>query len=171
MQNTTKLATITGDGAFRRIELRQDVNADPTKVWQAVTQSSKVEQWWARIAIDAQEGGRVVCTSDVENYREGGIPPLDGIVKTYLPPHVFEFTWNDATEPAKGLVRFDLVESTGATCVTLVYLVAKEDVQVVAAGWHYLVERLAEYLNTDEAVNENQERERQLNSLYEAVLG
>ena len=171
MPSTPELAAITGDEGFRRIEVRQTVSATPARVWQAITCSDEVEQWWDRIEVDAREGGRVVCVSDVESYREGGIPPLDGTVKAFLPPHIFEFTWNEATEPAQGFVRLDLVEITDTTSVTLVYLAAKEDVQVVAAGWHYLLERLAEYLKTGAAVQANKERERQLYSLYEAALG
>jgi uncharacterized protein YndB with AHSA1/START domain len=163
-------ASVSGHGRYRRVEVRRVINAPIEKVWSAITNADEVRHWWAPGVIEPREGGRVKLDDGDGNC--GDAPPLDGIVKVFLPPHVFEFTWNEATEPAQGLVRFDLAALDGdRTQITLTNLVLAKDILVVAVGWHLLVERVGQYIASNETLAANPARERELYSLYEAALG
>ena len=167
-----ELASITGQGRYRRVEVRRVVNAPIEKVWNAITRADGVAQWWASGEIDAREGGRVKL-GDTDACDDAG-PGLDGIVKVCLAPHVFEYSWNEAYEPAQGLVRFDLVEiDDNTTQVTLVQTILAADIVPAAAGWHEIVERLGRYIDSGQTVPipDNDGRFRELQAVYEKVVG
>ena len=95
-----------------------------------------------------------------------------------MPPYLFEFTWHDAPErcvrpewiePAtNGLVRFDLVEQgADQTLLTLTQYVPQASHIGAAAGWHHIVETLAQYLERGEATAVAG-RFDELQALYEA---
>ena len=141
MDSNDDKATVAGGVKNLRVEVKRVVNAPIARVWSAITRADEVRQWWAAGEVEAREGGRIKL--------EGGDDcgpdalPLDGRVKVFLPPHVFEFTWNEASDPAMGLVRFDLVElDEHTTLVTLVNTVPAGDLIAAAIGWHVLMDRL-----------------------------
>jgi uncharacterized protein YndB with AHSA1/START domain len=141
--NDDDLAAVSGGGRYRRVEVNRVVRAPIQRVWRAITDPDEVRRWWATGDIEAREGGRVHLEGDGDCGPDA--IPLDGRIKVCLAPHVFEFTWNEAYDPAEGLVRFDLVEVDDATTlVTVVNLVPVRDVVEAAVGWHVLMDRLRE---------------------------
>ncbi len=170
MENN-ELASITGEGRYRRVEVRRVVNAPIEKVWNAITRADEVARWWAAGEIDAREGGRVKLADD-DSCDDTG-PGLDGIVKVCLAPHVFEYSWNETYEPAQGLVRFDLIEiDDNTTQVTLVQTIPAADIVPAAAGWHEIVERLGRYVDSGQTVPipDNDGRFRELQAVYEKLV-
>lgn len=166
----SELASVSGHGQYRRVEVRRVVHAPIEKVWNAITRADEVRHWWAEGEIDAREGGRIKLGEDGEDCGPG----LDGVIKVFQPPYIFEFTWNEAYVPAEGLVRFDLVEVDDTTTqVTLVELVPATDIVPAAAGWHEIVERLGRYVSSGEPVPvpPDDARFRELRSLYETKVG
>ena len=117
-----KLTTILGLGPVRRLQLQTAITASIEKVWSALTDADAVQHWWTTATIEAHEGGRVMLDDGSE---------LNGTVKVFSPPYIFEFTWNDVPQEAghaewlehktKSSIRFDLVEEgPEVTWVTLV---------------------------------------------------
>ena len=87
--------------------------------------------------------------TNAEEVPDSGLLHLDGRVKVFLPPHVFEFTWNEAYDPAQGLVRFDLVELDGdRTQLTLINTVPSRHGTDASAGWRELMDRLRRFAET-----------------------
>ena len=168
-----ELADIGGQGKYRRVQVQRVVDAPIERVWDAITKADQVRQWWAAGEIDPREGGRVKLGMDSDDCGDEDLE-LDGRIKVFLPPHVFEFTWNEAYDPAMGLVRFDLVElDANKTQITLINIVPAKDVLYAAAGWHQIVERLGDYFDNggSSAVPEDDGRLQELHSLYAAVVG
>lgn len=134
---------VTGKGKYRRIEVKRTVNAPIQRVWSAITNAEELGQWWDPGVIEPREGGRIKLDMDTDEC--GGLP-LDGEVKVFLPPYVFEFTWHEEYDPAKGVVRFDLIELDGdRTLVTLTNLVPFDDTEPASAGWQEIMGSLVKH--------------------------
>ena len=146
------LARIAGGGPVRRIELVRDLAAPIGRVWSAITEVEALREWWP----DWSPGGEI-------EPREGGLIRLgnggwiDGEIRVWRPPHLFEFSWNDVQRPetvevleplTRSLVRFDLVENgRDRTMLHLMQFARAEDAVGGAAGWHeFAGERLPVYL-------------------------
>ncbi|MGI9324108.1 MAG: SRPBCC domain-containing protein [Pseudomonadales bacterium] len=153
---SSKLTSVKGRGAVRRLQTEISVRAPIDRVWSAITDAQQVKHWWAEGQIGAQVGDPIVM--------ENGAA-LNGTIVVMLAPYIFEFTWHDApaesSEPqwlehrTKSLVRFDLVELGDAE--TLATLTQYSPVIVAvgaAAGWDHLFQRLAEYLHTGQVKEE-----------------
>lgn len=167
MSTSSDHALVSGGGPNRRIELKRVIRAPIRKVWDAITDPEQVKQWWGAGTVEAREGGRVCLQGDGEC--DPDAPSLDGRVKVCLPPHVFEFTWNEAYDPAEGLVRFDLIELDEATTlVTLVNVVPDSDRTAAAIGWHVLMDRLRDVVHGEVPVPEA-ERTEELSKVYADV--
>ena len=159
-------AVASGHGKYRRVEVRRVVDAPIDRVWAAISSAEEMERWWSSGVLEGREGGRIHLHMDTEEC--GGLP-LDGQIKVFLPPHVLEFTWHEAYDPAMGVVRFDLIEVEGGkTQVTLTNFVPADDVVPASAGWHEIVERLGTYVRNGEPVPvpEGDRRFKELESLY-----
>lgn len=156
----------SGHGKYRRVEVRRVVDAPIDRVWEAISSAEEMERWWSAGVLEGREGGRIHLHMDTDEC--DGLP-LDGQIKVFLPPHVLEFTWHEAYDPAMGVVRFDLIEVEGGkTQVTLTNFVPADDVVPASAGWHEIVERLGTYVRTGERVPvpEGDSRFKELESLY-----
>jgi len=136
---------VAGSGQFRRVEVKRTLNAPIQRVWDAVTNSDEVAQWWAPGTIEPREGGMYhlgMDTSDCDGL------PLEGTIKVFQPPYVLEYTWNDDYIPAEGLVRIDLTElGPDKTLLVLVQSVPQEDIEAVSTGWAEIIDSLANHLN------------------------
>lgn len=160
----------SGHGKYRRVEVRRIVDAPIERVWEAITSAEELRQWWTAGLVEPREGGRIKLEMDTDEC--GGLP-LDGRVLACLPPHVFEFTWHEAYDPAMGVVRFDLIEVEGGrTQVTLTNLIPADDVVPASAGWHEILERLGTYIRTSAPVpvSEGDRRFKELHAIYESEL-
>jgi len=140
------LARVTGGGNIRRIEVSRDLHAPIDRVWKALTESDQISQWWHTGIIDRQEGGRIAL--DMGENCEPGAPSLDGVIKVFRPPHIFEFTWNESDKDTV-IVRFELLELTSETTrVTIISHADKASLLVVAVGWHEIIDRLSTFIST-----------------------
>ena len=147
-----ELPTVVGDGQYRQIVVKREINAPILRVWRAITRSEEIGHWWAAGEIEAREGGRIQLGGQTYDPNLG--PPLDGEVKVCIEPYLFEFVWHK-DYPEAGLVRFDLIElAEDRTQVTLIQNVPAKDVVGAAAGWYELVDRLARYAHTQVPVPE-----------------
>jgi uncharacterized protein YndB with AHSA1/START domain len=154
-----ELATVAGYGKQRRVEVRCEMDAPIEKVWNAITEVDEVKEWWTGGEINPREGGRV---------RLGDGSELNGKIKVFQPPRIFEFTWNETLDDP-GLVRFDLIElDEDRTLVTLVNLVPATDILPAAVGWHHLVERLQRLVGGD-IFPVSDDRGQELYSLYKTA--
>lgn len=165
-------ANIQGDGAVRRVALSNTFNAPLETVWQAVTTVDQVKLWWP----DWQPGG-VIEPAEGGTIRLGDGAWIDGIVKLWRPPHIFEFTWQEQPDDTaswhdaatRSLLRMDLVElSRSSTLLHLVQFMPAASSVGGAAGWHHFVgERLKSLLETGE-VTDTANRFEELVALYSA---
>lgn len=167
-----KYASIEGNGAVRRIALSNNLNAPLERVWHAITTVDQIQHWWPDWrpggVIEPHEGGTV---------RLGDGSWIDGIVKVWRPPHIFEFTWHETIEGdpewleaiTNSLLRIDLVELTDSTTLlNLIQFAAESSVVGGTAGWHHFAgERLTSFLKDGE-VSDDLGRFGQLQELYES---
>ena len=144
------MPTVVGQGKYRQIVVKREINAPIERVWRAITSAEEIGHWWAAGEIDAREGGRIRLGSDEYDPAVG--PPLNGIVKICVEPYIFEFVWHK-DYPQAGLVRFDLIElDANRTQVTLIQNVPAKDVVGATAGWYELIDRLGRYAVTQQPV-------------------
>lgn len=140
------LARVTGGGEVRRIEISRDLRAPIERVWKALTESDQISQWWQTGVIDPREGGRFAL--DMGENCEPGAPSLDGIIKVFRPPHIFEFTWNES-DIETVIVRFELLALTPErTRVTIISHADRNSLLVVSVGWHEIIDRLRTFIST-----------------------
>jgi uncharacterized protein YndB with AHSA1/START domain len=164
-------ASIQGNGAVRRIALANELNAPLDTVWRAITNVDQIQHWWP----DWRPGG-IIEQSEGGIVRLGDGSWIDGIVKVWRPPHIFEFTWHETIEGdpewletyTNSLLRIDLVQLAGSkTLLNLIQFAPETSVVGGTAGWHYFAgERLASFLREGEVIDDP-ERFSQLKQLYE----
>lgn len=141
------LARVSGGGNIRRIEISRDLRAPIERVWKALTESDQISQWWHPGVIEPREGGRFAL--DMGADCEPGAPSLDGIIKVFRPPHIFEYTWNESDKETV-IVRFELLAlASETTRVTIISHADKKDLLVVSVGWHEIIDRLRTFIATD----------------------
>lgn len=162
-----RLTTIDGAGPVRRLQTRVLVRVAVETAWDAVTQAGHMEHWWTGGHLGSAEGEHVVLDDGAS---------LNGTIKVWAPPHVFEFTWHDRPEASerpewvehrtKSLVRFDLVPcGDEETLISMIQYSPAEAAAGAAAGWHALFERLREYVETGR-VETTEDRFEDLKPLY-----
>jgi uncharacterized protein YndB with AHSA1/START domain len=148
-----RYAEIQGDCVVRRVALSNTLNAPIETVWQAITNVEQIQHWWPDWrpggVIDKAEGGTV---------RLGDGSWIDGIVKVWRPPHIFEFTWQEHPDETpdwfeartSSLLRIDLVElSNSQTLLNLIQFAPEQSAVGGTAGWHHFAgERLKCLLET-----------------------
>lgn len=148
-----RYAEIQGDGAIRRIALSNTLNAPLETVWQAITEVEQIQHWWPDWrpggVIDKVEGGVV---------RLGDGSWIDGLIKVWRPPHIFEFTWHEQLDDrpdwfeacTNSMLRIDLVELSGSqTLLNLIQFTPESSAVGGTAGWHQFAgERLKSLLET-----------------------
>jgi len=166
-----RYALIQGCDSVRRIALQNELNAPIEEIWQAVTQVERIQKWWP----DWRPGG-------VVEPREGGRIKLDdgswinGVVKVWQPPHIFEFTWHESIDSGvdwfeqytRSLLRIDLVSiGESKTLLNLVQFAPEGSVIGGTAGWHHFVgERLTGYIDRG-TLEDDPKRFAQLKLLYD----
>ncbi len=146
------VAVITGNARVRRVEIRRLLRFSINRVWDAIVEPEQIEQWFTAAEIDHHENGRLRL--------DFGSVVVNGTIKTFMPPHVLAYTWEQEGE-GTSLVCFDLVEtSQNETLLTVVQTMLDEDVAFdVGSGWHIMLERLALQMATSEPASLDRERE------------
>jgi len=139
-----ELDSVIGGGKYRRIEVKRMINANINDVWSALTDAEQIGQWWSPGILEPEEGGRIQLGNT--DCADDGFP-LDGRVKTYLPPYIFEFTWHEGYNPADGLVRFELIEiEEKQTLLLVINSVPEHDQHAALGGWQEIAESLRDHV-------------------------
>ncbi|NKB35517.1 MAG: hypothetical protein GKR91_20645 [Pseudomonadales bacterium] len=148
---TELIGKVSGDGPVRKLEIDIAIKVPIQKVWDAITLSDQVQQWWTAGTIEAHEGGSYVL--------EGG-EAVKGTVKLCFPPYLFAFTWNDDPGKSKhphlvdaatnSTIIFELIElNDEETSLNFVQYLPPSEIVGAAAGWHQILgERLKGLLET-----------------------
>jgi uncharacterized protein YndB with AHSA1/START domain len=134
----------------------------PDKVWRALTEPEHLAAWFPTEI----EGRRAAGAALRFVFREGEMPPVDGVMITYEPPAVLEFRWGDET------LRFDLRPDDEGT--VLVFVNTFDELGKAArdaAGWHTCLDMLGYHLAGQEAPWTPEERWRDVHSWYVEQLG
>ena len=136
----TKYAQIQGYGPLRRITLSNSLDAPIKTVWEVLTQVDHMAHWWP----DWEPGGVVEPTTGGK-IKLGDGSWIDGTIKTWAPPYLFEFTWHDQSVAADGSVeaalcsifRVDLIPlEADKTLLNLVQYLTQDNAVGGTAGWH-----------------------------------
>ena len=159
-----KLGTILGAAATRRVEVKRTFAVPIEDVWDALVDPEAVSQWFAPATIEPREGGRI-------ELRFGEHTVVTGTIKTFMPPNVFAYTWEQQGETTS-LVQFDLIETAAdETLMTVVQTALDVGVAAdVAAGWHDMLDRLSQYSRTREIVPQDKARWRALYAAYQSMM-
>ena len=162
-----RLVQLTGtDDCLLQVQI--DIHAPIERVWQSISDARHVGEWWAAGHIGRQPGEPVTLGENKE---------INGSIVTFLPPFVFAFTWHDDPEhavrsewlhhPTSSLVHYNLVVlSDTQTRLTLQQYTPQEVAAGAAAGWHHLMERLAQYVENG-TIDEDPGRFETLKQLYQ----
>jgi uncharacterized protein YndB with AHSA1/START domain len=108
------------------------------KVWAALTDPARIEQWWARAQLDLRQDGRARFEwLNGDAVAEGRISRLE-------PPHAIEFD----TDP-HGTLLWELTAEGDETHVTLTVTadIPEDDLAKAQAGWHVHVDFLEDALD------------------------
>ncbi len=157
---------IIADGDRYQVRFERLYQKPIDKVFAALTVPERLAAWLGAAEIEPRRGGRFVLVFADPPYR------MEGEVRVYEPPTLFEFTWPERPAATPSLVRFALTEAGGGTRLTLTQtFVAKSDLPNVAAGWHEHLERLDLAVDGAGATRWNREREAALALEYRAMVG
>lgn len=166
-----KFSKIQGQGEVRRISLKNELKAPILRVWDTITEVRHLKSWWP----DWKPGGTIEkCEGGTIKLGDGSW--IDGTIKVWRPPHIFEFVWQENImeesqwyeKNTQNLLRIDLVEvDKNTTLLHLIQFAPKDSVIGGAAGWHHFAgERLPKYLENIELLDDEQ-RFYQIKLLYE----
>jgi uncharacterized protein YndB with AHSA1/START domain len=153
-------ATIDGRPALRfERRLPHPVEA----VWSAVTNPDELASWFpAAVTVDLRQGGAMTFV-----FPDEGLPPGNGVVKEYDPPHHFAFDW-DGT-----LLQFELEPQDGGAACLLRFTHFLQDRDAAArdlAGWHVCLDRMEQHLAGDSATAPTSEPTGEWRALYEKYV-
>jgi uncharacterized protein YndB with AHSA1/START domain len=157
---------IIADGDRYQVRFERLYQNSIEKVFAALTIPERLAAWLGVAKIEPRQGGRFVLVFTDPPYR------MEGEVRAYEPPALFEFTWPEKPEALPSLVRFALTAEGGATRLILTQtFVAQSDLASVAAGWHEHLERLDFAADGVTSTRWNKAREASLASEYRAMVG
>ena len=137
-------------------------------VWRAITDPEELGGWHWQAEIDLVPGGRYVShhgSGEEETVVEDRVLRVE-------PPTLFEHTFWVETAP-RSVVRWELTPVDGGTELVLTHSFGPDEVPnraLNAAGWHHILDTLAERLDdgeaatSPEAVHELEPRYRHLDS-------
>jgi uncharacterized protein YndB with AHSA1/START domain len=135
------------------------ISAPAARVFEAITDPRQRVKWWGspgkfqttEMESDLRPGGAWVMRGS----RIGGNPfTIRGIYRAVEPPHALETTWLADWEEhaAETIVRFDLIESGGATTVRLTHSgFTNEKSREYYQGWPWLLALLQAYVQENPA--------------------
>ncbi len=158
------LGTIVGYGDTRRVEVKRSVPYPIHDVWAALVDPEAVSQWFAEASIEPREGGKIELTF--------GKIVVTGSIKTFVPPYVLSYTWDQEGETTS-LVQFDLIEiGDDETLITVVQTALDSPVACdVATGWHSMLDRLVQFLDTGNYAPQDKARWQELYAAYQVNAG
>jgi uncharacterized protein YndB with AHSA1/START domain len=141
------LATVLDDGGRVALRFRRRLPHPPEKVWRALTESEHLQHWMPCDLVGERRAGAALTLpfwpAHVERY---GIddPVLQGEIRVWEPPSVFEWTWD--TE----VLRWELAADGDGTVLTFTTWPGDDDpagAANTAAGYHVCLDALAGLLD------------------------
>ena len=156
------LAKIEGVENRRRVTLRRTFRVSIQELWSAIVEPDRIRKWFAPAKIDPRVGGRI------ELEAHNGSRMMEGMIRVFEPPRVFEYDWVSAYETT--IVRYELEEAEGGTRLTLLeHLLTDKSTARRGAGWHLHLERLAAHLDGRDS-SADDARYQELRELYAKQL-
>lgn len=139
------------------------------KVWRAVTDREHLRAWMpCDIIGDRREGAELALPfwPEVLERHNFADPGLKGVVRTWDPPKVFEWTWDT------DVVRFELESDGDATILTLTTWLSGKDAGMAKtlAGYHVCLDHLAQVLETGSAPSVIEDDPSLLEARYETLV-
>ena len=128
------------------IRFVREFSASPTRVWQFLTDSALLPEWYGDGRIEPREGGAVSLM--------GG--HIRGVVTGWRPEQFLAYTWN-VFQPGESVsawpisyLEFALADDGGGTRLTLTHRPIPEAMQKqTMMGWHTMLDMIAAGLNGD----------------------
>lgn len=167
----TPFGKVEGTGDIRRVEIRREIKAPLSKVWQAITTPEQIAMWFTPCEFELVEGADIKLMFDEEpKYRQKKHTSY-GKIKLVMPESVFGYTWVDDT--GASWHQFDLMEGdSGTTIITIMATgMVPDDGFSVGVGWHQMSERLAHYMEAGEGVRLEFDRIKEIYLHYKGRYG
>ncbi|WP_051265878.1 SRPBCC family protein [Nakamurella lactea] len=145
-----RLGVVERDGEHWRIRFQRRLNHSPETVWRALTDSAQLQHWMPCDIVGERRAGAEIelpfWPAHVEKY---GIqtPTLQGTIRVWDPPCVFEWTWET------DVLRWELEPRDGTTILTFTTWLGNDDngAANTAAGYHACLANLVGLLDTGAA--------------------
>ena len=157
------LGDIAVEGDRYGLTLVRRLAAGIQDVWSAITEPAELEEWLSTTELEPTPGGQIRIDF-------GGNDVVEGTVRTFDPPHVFEFTWSlPSSDDDPSVVRFELREEDDETVLTLTHRrQIGRQARLTAAGWHTHIDVLDGYLRSAPVTFET--RHREVSRRYEPII-
>jgi len=125
----------------------QFINANPEKVFRALTQKEELERWFVQEAEIELKPGGIIRTNWAPDMGE------HGKVKAVTPSQLFSFTWEGAFSPTPTTLTFKLSRQNEGTLVTLTHSGIGEGkgweaYANIDKGWNAHLKDLASWVET-----------------------
>ncbi len=122
------------------LEIRKTLNADPQTIFDALTQTEKLNQWFyamdegrAKTAMDLQVGGKY--TIGMINDAGETVATPYGEILEIDPPHKISMTWKTDGFVDHSILTFSLEAVEGGTELTLTHELPQPTVDPHRQGW------------------------------------
>jgi uncharacterized protein YndB with AHSA1/START domain len=146
-------------GTRWRLRFERRLPHPPEKVWRAVTESEHLSAWFPADVHGERAAGAALRFV----FREGEGPDMDGEVRVFDPPNIFEFSWGD------DVLRFEVVPDGDGTRLVFTETFDEQGRGARdAAGWHVCFEVLAAHLDGAEETAPNW---KPINEHYQQLFG
>jgi uncharacterized protein YndB with AHSA1/START domain len=131
-----ELGQIRGTGDTRTLRFSRRLEAQPARVWEALTDHERLADWLTEATFEGRAGGQVAF-----DFGEGGV--IRGTVAAWAPPRLLEYGWTFPDGQATQ-VRWTLEADGAGTLLTLVHEgLLPAQAAGYGAGWHAFLDRLA----------------------------
>jgi uncharacterized protein YndB with AHSA1/START domain len=135
-------------GAFERRGDHLDVRFERRyahaieKVWRALTDPARLEDWMGRARVEPHVGGRYELMLD-------GPHPMTGRILVWEPPQTLEVSWRNADAP-DSIIRYALTRDSEGTRMIFTHThMPYASSALMLPGWHVLFWRLGGLLDGD----------------------
>lgn len=146
MTGGDRLAAVHRDDDGWVVVFERDFAHPREKVWRALTESDHLRHWFPCDIIGPRETGAALTLpfwpAHVERYSIAE-PVLDGEIRVWDPPSVFEWTWST------DVLRWELDETDIGTHLTFTTRIGPDDQGAAntAAGYHVCIATLEQLLD------------------------
>jgi len=134
----TTYGTISLDGSTAAVRFERQYAASAQELWSALTHPEQMGRWLgAEVSIEGRVGGAVTL-------RWAGGEEMQGVITTFEPGRLLEYTWREAAMGIDSVVRFQLQAGPSGTVLVLEHAqVPAGQAPGLGAGWHGHLDALA----------------------------